>query len=347
MTIAGISVFVNADDWLIVAIYTTQPTSGLVLGLRILTPACKLYYQQENLDGASANSLTRRIFKLTEGYLIGIMISDWGGNIATGACLVTAALQRGNQLTAVPHTLLCQGYVWYAGGIGAPALSSGTVSVVGNLPTGAGQSTSGAGVTTLQSNSAYCPSPNTCSVTFNTAVTKGSLLVANTLTTEGYYGATGVADNNGNTWTESPFGGAKPLWYAANANAGNTTVTATPAITGHDMLVHVVEIQGIKTTTPVDVSAISGGSPPQSVTTPSSSATDVLVVSLEYESYSTTPYQPQSGYSVLLDTNTGAANQRLITLLNLTPQAPVQNFSYSASGGTHLQVCLEAFKTAS
>ena len=103
--------YLTKDDWLAVSVYTTSSTTGLKLAYRFLDSAGQVHYGSESLDGASTSTLTKKVFGLTEGFLLGLSISNLGGGLADAVCFVAAALQRGNQATAPPHTVLTQGYV--------------------------------------------------------------------------------------------------------------------------------------------------------------------------------------------------------------------------------------------
>jgi hypothetical protein len=103
--------YISKSDFLQVNILTSVTTSGLSLGARILTPLQGINYMAENLDGVSPNTLTTRIFPLTEGFLESIAVSNIGGGLADGACYVSLALQFGSAQNTPPHTVLAQGFV--------------------------------------------------------------------------------------------------------------------------------------------------------------------------------------------------------------------------------------------
>lgn len=103
--------YLGPDDHLQINIFTTATTTGLTLALRQLLPDGRVHYQQESLDGVATSTLTTQIFKLSEGWLIGAVVSNLGGGLADQVCWVSMALQRNFKSGTVPHTILQQGYV--------------------------------------------------------------------------------------------------------------------------------------------------------------------------------------------------------------------------------------------
>lgn len=125
--------YVTKDDFLAVSVYTTSSTTGLKLAYRFLDSAGHTHYGSESLDGASTSTLTTKIFPLTEGWLLGLTVSNLGGGLADQVCFVLAALQRSGQASTAPHTVLAQGYVsnlfsvdWPPVYVRGPATSSGS-----------------------------------------------------------------------------------------------------------------------------------------------------------------------------------------------------------------------------
>ena len=103
--------YVTKDDYLAVSVYTTAATTGLKLSYRYLDTGGHVHHGTESLDGASTSTLTTKIFSLSEGYLLGLAISNLGGGLADQVCWVVAGLQRSGQASTAPHTILAQGYV--------------------------------------------------------------------------------------------------------------------------------------------------------------------------------------------------------------------------------------------
>lgn len=103
--------YVTADDYLAVSVYTASATTGLTLGLRILLPDGRQQYQQEAIDVSATSTLTKFVFKLAEGYLISVTVSNQGSGLADQTCWVELALQKGVAAANPPHTLLQQGFV--------------------------------------------------------------------------------------------------------------------------------------------------------------------------------------------------------------------------------------------
>ena len=103
--------YLGPDDHLQINIFTTATTTGLTLALRQLLPDGRVHYQQESLDGVATSTLTTKLFKLSEGWLIGAVVSNLGGGLADQVCWVSMALQRNFKSGTVPHTILQQGYV--------------------------------------------------------------------------------------------------------------------------------------------------------------------------------------------------------------------------------------------
>lgn len=94
-------------------------------------------------------------------------------------------------------------------------------------------------------------------VTFDSNVTAGSLIVVVVRADDPIT----VTDNNSNTYTQiaaavANYGGEGAMWYAYNANAGATTVTASSTPGSSDFSVVVKEFSGVLATAdPLDVSA--------------------------------------------------------------------------------------------
>lgn len=103
--------FVETGDFLQVNIFTTIPTSGLVLSGRIETPGGQISLLQDNLDGATVSTFTTKLYPLTQGYITSLCVSNLGGGLADQVCFVSIGMQRGSNGSVPPHTVLAQGYV--------------------------------------------------------------------------------------------------------------------------------------------------------------------------------------------------------------------------------------------
>jgi hypothetical protein len=104
------ALYVTPDDYLRVAVLTSSSTSGLTLGLRILSPEGVIRNQVESLDGATVNTITTKTFPMGEGFLLGVVASNLGGGLADAVCFVSIGLQRGSPNT-LPYQILAQDYV--------------------------------------------------------------------------------------------------------------------------------------------------------------------------------------------------------------------------------------------
>lgn len=103
--------YLGPDDHLQVSIYTTASTTGLNLSYRYLHSDGSMQYATESLDGVATSTLTTKIFKLAEGWLLGLSISNLGGGLADQVCFVAVGLQAHGKANTAPHTILAQGYV--------------------------------------------------------------------------------------------------------------------------------------------------------------------------------------------------------------------------------------------
>lgn len=103
--------YIGPDDHLQVSIFTTASTTNLVLNYRYLHSDGSMQYASENLDGVSLSTLTTKIFKLCEGWLMGLSVSNLGGGLADQTCYVIVGLQAHGRTSTPPHTILAQGYV--------------------------------------------------------------------------------------------------------------------------------------------------------------------------------------------------------------------------------------------
>lgn len=105
------SQYVGPDDWLQVNVYTLQETTGLTLAMRYLDPEGRVHYASQSLDGIPTSTLTRRMFRLTEGWLLGVCVSALGGGLDDAVCWVSFGLQQSGNLGTPMHTLLAQEFV--------------------------------------------------------------------------------------------------------------------------------------------------------------------------------------------------------------------------------------------
>lgn len=103
--------YLGPDDHLQVSIFTTSSTSGLNLSYRYLHSDGSMQYATESLDGVATSTLTTKIFKLAEGWLLGLSVSNLGGGLADQVCYLSVGLQAHGKTNTAPHTILAQGYV--------------------------------------------------------------------------------------------------------------------------------------------------------------------------------------------------------------------------------------------
>lgn len=121
-------------------------------------------------------------------------------------------------------------------------------------------------------------------IAFGSAVTAGNAIVVACSMATGTATAS-ISDNQGNSYTlvgGAAFDAPGPirmyLWVAANVAGGSTTVTITPS-TSIVKQIHLAEVSGLATSSPIDQSATGSGSSVTSVTT---SATGTTAQANEY-----------------------------------------------------------------
>jgi hypothetical protein len=104
----GSAQYVGPDDWLQVNVYTTAVTTGLTLAWRYLDVEGRMHYASESLDGIPTTTLTTRVFRLAEGWMLGVCVSNLGGGIADDACFNSFGLQQSGNAGRPMHTVLAQ-----------------------------------------------------------------------------------------------------------------------------------------------------------------------------------------------------------------------------------------------
>lgn len=323
-TVTTVGEWVTLSDCLAVTILKTHPTTGLTLQTRVLGCDGQLYYSSYNLDNVPVGVQSTLTFPPAPGYLLDACVSLPIGTAPALTVFATLALQHSCQAGLPPQAALASGYVtslyplsWPSGTAGAPYTPPSQTPAAGTGQLIQVKGTSGAPV-------------NSLALTLTQAVTAGSTLIA----FAGYrpVGGTlteGITDDQTNTWVQFlPTTFYSSGWYVANAKGGRTTVTYVPPSNGKVCL-HVIELSGLDTASPIDVSAQAGGVTPITATTASTSFADVGLAAVFGWGAATSDYNTPTGWSKLYDNN-AASDIRLITLWNAAASAPPATWSFTA-----------------
>lgn len=317
-TVTAIGTWVTANDCLAASVYTNKLTSGLTLSARILDCDGQLHYMTYSLDGAPVGVRTTITLPLTPGYLLDVAVSDIGADLPAGSTFVTVALQHTCAAGVPPNNILGAGYVTGTYGVSWPNQPSGA-------PYQAPLSRPGPGAAALiQHKAGVSNSGQKVDVALDLSVTAGDALVAFAMPGTGGYGDV-VSDDQGNVWTLVERFTYPALWVCASAKTGFTTVTFDVGAGANiNTLLVVFEIAGLDSSNLVDVFAHGGGAPPVTVTTSSTSLSDVGVCLVSGLAASGSGFTTPAGWTKE-DDITSANGTRLIALWNgsvSTPTAP-------------------------
>jgi hypothetical protein len=105
------NLYVTLDDCLAVNVLSSVANPALVVVARLLRPDGVISYNHERIGAVTANTITKFIFQLAEGFLLDVCVSAVGSSLAAGECFVRVDLQHNSQAGTSPFATLANGYV--------------------------------------------------------------------------------------------------------------------------------------------------------------------------------------------------------------------------------------------
>lgn len=105
------NLYVTLDDCLAVNVLSGVANPALVVVARLLRPDGVISYNHERIGAVPANTLTKFIFQLAEGFLLDVCVSAISSTLVAGDCFVRVDLQHNSQAGTSPFATLISGYV--------------------------------------------------------------------------------------------------------------------------------------------------------------------------------------------------------------------------------------------
>lgn len=187
-----------------------------------------------------------------------------------------------------------------------------------------------------------CTGTTSCAVAFASNVTSGSSCVYVSSANETATGNMNIAtDSNSNTIVLAKLNdsasGAVRIDYVKNCNAGATTVTAHCGQAGSRLHLHIYEISGLNTSSPLDqTNNGTQAATSQSISTSSPTTTaSEIVFGIFYDFPNNDSLTAGSGFSPSEFTDGGSGNETLLTEVKIVSSTGTQTATATCGSGTN------------